>query len=78
MFLIDIIFYYSLTAIQTITVLYIKWIPYVSFTGGFLDIVIGRYFRQGMGKKTATEKAECVYHFKFSLDNLANDVMPVS
>ena len=45
------IFYYSLTAIQNLTFGYIKWTPDVALTGSFLDILFGRYFRQGMGEK---------------------------
>ena len=46
----DIIFSYSLTANQTLTFGYIKWIPDVFFTVSFLDIVLGQYFRQEMVK----------------------------
>ena len=35
----DVIFFYSLTATQNLTFVYIKWTPYVAFTGSFLDIV---------------------------------------
>ena len=30
---------------------YIKWTLYVGFTGSFLDMLLGQYFRQGMKKK---------------------------
>ena len=46
----DIIFYYSLTSTRTLTFGYIKLTPDVSFTGIFLDIVLGQNFRQEMGK----------------------------
>ena len=46
----DIIFYYPLTATGTLT-FKIKWTPDVAFTGSFLDIVFGQYFRQEMGKE---------------------------
>ena len=51
MFFHDVIFSYSLTATQTLTFGYIKRTPYVDFTGTFLDIVLGQYFRQEMVKK---------------------------
>ena len=53
----DIIFSYYLTAIQTLTFRYINWTPDVAFTGSFLNIVFGRNFWRGMGKKTATKNA---------------------
>ena len=37
----DIIFSYSFTATLTFNFGYIKWTPYVDFTGSFLDIVFG-------------------------------------
>ena len=46
----DIIFHYYLTTIRTLIFGCIKWTPYVDFTVSFLDIVLGWYFRQGMGK----------------------------
>ena len=61
----DILFFYSLTATQTLTFGYIKFSPYFTFTVSFLDIVFGMYFRQGMGKKTATKNAELVYRHQF-------------
>ena len=45
-----IIFSYYLTANRTLTFGYIKWTLDVDFTGSFLDIVFGQYFRQKMGK----------------------------
>ena len=54
----DIIFSYSLTATQTLTFGHIKWTPDVTFTDSFRDIVFGCYFRQRMGKKTATQNVE--------------------
>ena len=47
----DIIFSYYLTATQTLTFGNIKWTPDVAFTVSFIDIVFGRYFRQGMQEK---------------------------
>ena len=47
----DIIFSHSLTATYTLNFGYIKWTPYAAFTGSFVDIVFGHYFRQEMGNK---------------------------
>ena len=58
MFFRDIIFSYYSTATLTLTFGYIKWTPDIAFTGGLLDIMFGWYFRQEMGKKTATKNAE--------------------
>ena len=44
------IFSYYSTATRTIAFGCIKWTPYVAFTGSFLDIVFGQYFRQDMRK----------------------------
>ena len=41
--------------LNTLTCGSIKWTPYVAFTGSFLNIVFGQYFRWGV-KKTATKK----------------------
>ena len=54
----DIIFSDSSTATQTLTFGYIKWTPDVAFSGSYLDIVFGKYFRQEMVKKNATINAE--------------------
>ena len=56
-FIHDITFSDSLTTTRNLTFEYITWTLYVVFTGSFLDIVLGQYFRLGM-KKTATKNAE--------------------
>ena len=55
MFFHDILFSYYLNLIRNLTFACIKWTPDVAFTGSFFDIVLDRYFRQEMGKKTATK-----------------------
>ena len=50
----------------------------VWFTGSFLDIVFGWYFKQGMGKKTFTKNAEWVCHHQFLLGNFSHGCTMVS
>ena len=78
MFSHDIIFYYHLTATQTLTFGYIKWNLYVAFNDSFLDIMFGQYVRRGMGKISTTKNTEYVCLYQFSLKNIAHGVMSVS
>ena len=63
----DIIFSSSLTATRNLNFAYIKWNPDVLFTGIFLDIVLGRYVRWGMGKKSDTKNPQWVLCCHFLL-----------
>ena len=74
----DMLFSYSLTATWTLNFGCIKWTPDVAFTGSFIDIVFGQYFRQGMGKKTATKNVEWFRHRQFLLGNLTHGIMSIS
>ena len=73
----DIIFSYYLTATRTLNFGYIKFPLYVAFTGSFLDVVFGQYFRPEMGKN-------CHHKYRMSLssrvflDGFAHGVMSVS
>ena len=51
MFLHEIIFSYSLTAIQILDFGYVKCTPDFAFIHSFLGIVFGQDVRRGMGKK---------------------------
>ena len=73
----DIIFSYSLTSTRTLTFGYKKWTPDVALIGYFLGVVFGQYFRQGMGKKTATKNTKCVCCHQFFLINLVYGVMSI-
>ena len=72
----DMIFSYYLTTTRNLTFGYIKWTPDFAFTGGFLGIVVGQYFRQEMVKN---------YHQKYGMSlslpvfigNLAHGVLSV-
>ena len=77
-FLVIFIFSYSLTDTWNLSFGYIKWTLYVAFTVTFLDIVFGRYDRQGMGRKTATKKVEWVRRRQVLLGNIAHCIMSVS
>ena len=66
-------FCYSLTTTWNPTFGYIKWTPYVALTISLLNIVSGRYVRQGMGRKTDTKYAELVCFHQFSLWNIAQN-----
>ena len=50
-FYITLYLFYSLTATRTPTFEYIKWTPDIDLTGSCFDIVFGKNFRRGMGKK---------------------------
>ena len=60
---------------QTLVFGYTKWTSGVSFTGSFLDIVFGHYFRRGMGKNTVIKNAERVRRRQFFLGNIADSVI---
>ena len=63
------VFSYSLTAIPTLTVVNIKYTPYVSVNDILIDIVFNQYLRQGMGKcfSPKTRNESIVASFRFSI-----------
>ena len=67
---------YSLTATRTLIFGYIKWTLDVAFTGIFLDIVCGQYFRQEMGKTLPPQMRNESVITSFCLERLPRVLCP--
>ena len=77
MFLHEIIFSYSLTAIQILDFGYVKCTPDFAFIHSFLGIVFGQDVRRGMGKKLP-KKCGISMSLPFLIGYIAHSAMSIS